>query len=879
MPASTRDLWLVIKAQDQASRALSVFSRSVGNAGNAVRTAQLEVQRANQQNILGQRAQAEALARSEISLLSNEKAHYQNIRATAQATGTNQSFINGINGVIRGIDGEIASQKRVLIGHEQGTQAVRGNISAIDSQIRSLKMADIQAELHGQNLRRLAGIIDGTARAAQAFGFAFIGIGATLSAISAPIDAAIFRIAKLGLETAASYERALASIKAISPAGTDVEALFKRLAKLAIDSPVFNVDDIVNFTQKLTASGIPITQTERLLQSLARIFLVSGMDANRSGEALLAFTQINAKGKLQAEELTRQLGNAMPNALAILSEGMGLTVQQFEEMQKAGDISAEDVFNAIIKIGESGKFLSGTNDVMQTMSAKWQQLKEGFTFNLAEVFRKHSKEIQGFIESLKPLADLIVSEFDRVLPHVIGFLNDLGHGIKKITDWYDKLSPKSKDAVAAILLFGGAIVTFSGGAAILIGTLAAVIGGIIAIGIEAWLAAAAVGAIALAVGGVIAAFALLTLKSKPFRGLLSDIGKDFKRLYEEDIKPTFENIKKSYDKELKPALEKLWKEINEKVIPAFRDFMDNGGKEFLQQMKEIGKTISHDVKDAFETIKWVIENYLIPAIDKAIEFYKKHKKEIDEMVHLIEIAAGWVAKLGVTLTIVFGGTLGVLVISSIVGFIGFVLMAVASILTFIAVVKIIWGWLKSLWEALSDAGDAVRNFGMGIIHWFQDLPKKIGDAINGLGAELYNAGINAVQSLIDGLWAKSNALGSAVGAIAGIIASHFVSHSPPKKGPLSGAGSMFLAGKAAVDMLADGMMSGTKELLIASRNTANMVSPMLSGGELTVPNFGGLNRSSGSSSINQQFNITTQEINPQRHSAELGWLIKNRVGV
>src|SRR5438034_10311790 len=83
MPFNSRDMWVYLKAQDLATRALNSFGRSVRDAGAAVRIAQIEAEQASaraaiaQGRLTGMTAQDEQVIRSHISTLQAEKAQIQ----------------------------------------------------------------------------------------------------------------------------------------------------------------------------------------------------------------------------------------------------------------------------------------------------------------------------------------------------------------------------------------------------------------------------------------------------------------------------------------------------------------------------------------------------------------------------------------------------------------------------------------------------------------------------------------------------------------------------------------------------------------------------------------------------------------------------------
>jgi hypothetical protein len=95
----------------------------------------------------------------------------------------------------------------------------------------------------------------------------------------------------------------------------------------------------------------------------------------------------------------------------------------------------------------------------------------------------------------------------------------------------------------------------------------------------------------------------------------------------------------------------------------------------------------------------------------------------------------------------------------------------------------------------------------------------------------------------------------------------FFPHSPAKIGPLSGKGGMYFAGQNITKQLYQGMQSNMG--LVA--NASNLIAAAAG------PSSPGINGATATGrTYNQQIVINTQELNPRRQAAELGWLLQGR---
>ena len=112
---------------------------------------------------------------------------------------------------------------------------------------------------------------------------------------------------------------------------------------------------------------------------------------------------------------------------------------------------------------------------------------------------------------------------------------------------------------------------------------------------------------------------------------------------------------------------------------------------------------------------------------------------------------------------------------------------------------------------------------------------------------------------------KVAALGNKLSGIAQTVR-NFLPFSPAKTGPLAGRGNPFYSGQKIVELVAQGMASRMNSLSMMSNALATQA------GNLPMStSMGG-----GGSTTSQTINVYTNEINPRRHSEELGFLLAGR---
>lgn len=310
------------------------------------------------------------------------------------------------------------------------------------------------------------------------------------AAFTAPTSAALAFGAALGIKTAADIENATNALKYLLPAGTDVEQVLKRIQQIAIKSPVFDTADLLQYAQTFTSAGVEINKTERFLKAFSNIALVTGTSTDKANLAVRAITQAFGKGKLMAEELNQQLGEAMPSVLRLLRDELHVTQPELNEMVKSGKISGEDLIAIFTRIGESKKFLEGAASGAQTLSGVWQQLKEQIQTQLGLFFLDNAGKIKKGINDLIPIFQKLIDNAGPAFLKMIDLFSDFVGWLGKLVNWYDKLTPAQQGLVNKLLIFASVL----GPIVLVVGTLMGALAGV----------AAGLAAVATPVGGVIA---------------------------------------------------------------------------------------------------------------------------------------------------------------------------------------------------------------------------------------------------------------------------------------------------------------------------------------------------------------------------------------
>ncbi|MFF3151800.1 phage tail tape measure protein [Streptomyces sp. NPDC057910] len=137
----------------------------------------------------------------------------------------------------------------------------------------------------------------------------------------------------------------------------------------------------------------------------------------------------------------------------------------------------------------------------------------------------------------------------------------------------------------------------------------------------------------------------------------------------------------------------------------------------------------------------------------------------------------------------------------------------------------LWTWATS---AFTRAKDGAVTIALSLMNWVNGIPGRILSALGSLGGLLYGAGQRVIQGLINGVKSMISSVGDAIGSVASTVRSYWP-FSPAKRGPLSGRGSLDIAGANMGQMLADGITGSADKVARASSRLAGAVTGNVAG--------------------------------------------------
>jgi tape measure domain-containing protein len=243
-----------------------------------------------------------------------------------------------------------------------GTRRADSAVAEMEAKLRRLDREARQAG--GRD--SFKGIADGAETATGKIG-ELVGAIRGAAAVAALVGAGRFVFMKT-----AELEAQTASIQTLTGSLEKANSIISQLQQYGAVTP-FTSTQLIETARQLAAFGI---ETEKLVATTKRLGDISGATGAELEGLALAYGQVAAKGRLQGEELLQftERGVAL---LPELQRMYGLTGEEMRKALEKGQVSAEAVEVAIIRLTEAGgKYAGGAISQSTTLSGKLSTLQD-----------------------------------------------------------------------------------------------------------------------------------------------------------------------------------------------------------------------------------------------------------------------------------------------------------------------------------------------------------------------------------------------------------------------------------------------------------------------------------------------------------------------
>jgi TP901 family phage tail tape measure protein len=758
MALATRNLYLVLKARDEASRVLRGFGRELSRAGKLaqaenlrnraamamLRASEMELTGATTAEIEAQKHLARTLRTQAQEL---ERSHRQAVRlSNALHTVGSTLMTVGAGIAVAGAAGlaflyssvkvaqDYERQVRLTATQVDNFTASLDDLSAVGLRVAqnvAVPFEEIQPALYNilsstnANLEQAEILLTGFAKTAVAgqvsIEDAARGTISIMNAFNIPLERVNdildiqFQLVRKGVGT---YEEFSKVFGRVVPSATRAHQSFATVAAM-----------LAYLTRNGLSAAMASSAAARALDAMSHPTAIKNMEQlgikvrDAAGNFLpLEQSLINVRKYLETLPTSGRVA-----ALAEIFKGAGGTIQARRFLEQV-----------LLRPGELEEFIGFLGD-MNNASGAFEQAYGQMSNSVAaqsELLRNKWKVLQESVGKI-------------VLPAFLGFIKGLQH----ILDWFNNLTPGAKKFVTMFILVGGAVGVVGGLVLLLLGALAGLFAAVMAAGASFFYLLGAVLLIVGAIGAFGAGLAIAIAKSKGFRDMLGSIRDRAMEMWNDAILPAALGIKNAFEKNILPPARKLWEVLDQQILPAWTRFYDALMTQVIPAVKEVASWVKDKLAFAFAFIGAIIKSVVIPALEFLAKYYKEHKETIDQIIGALIWFGKQLAKVAAIAIGIFAVAFGGPVIAIIAAFIGAILLIGAAVVGAVEGIKKLVNWVT---ENVPKAWSAVVEFTKSIWHSVEDFFVSLWGSIVGFFVGAWTKIVAAFQTAQDFIAARWN---------------------------------------------------------------------------------------------------------------------------
>ena len=285
-----------------------------------------------------------------------------------------------------------------------------GKISKITNSTKQLERAANGAQ---NSIRRTNKGIRETGRVADKASKGVNNLGKAVRGLVAGFG--LFQAGKFVIFKTAELERQTKSLEVLTGSLGNARNIISELQQFGAVTP-FTSSELVETAKRLKAFGF---ETEQIVDVTKRLADVAGATGADLGGIATAFGQIQAKGRLQGEELL-QLQERGVSLQDELQRMYGLTADEFRKALEGGRISADAVNLALQNITDTGgKYANGAIAQSETLAGKFSTLQDNIQRLAEQLGRVLAPVLKGILnlanEALAGINRVLTSETSRTL--------------------------------------------------------------------------------------------------------------------------------------------------------------------------------------------------------------------------------------------------------------------------------------------------------------------------------------------------------------------------------------------------------------------------------------------------------------------------------
>ena len=380
------------------------------------------------------------------------------IRIAARVDGANtiQAFsrdLKGLDGAARLSTTDLGRMNIAInrMAREAGntTSGIRAHIGALEN-LRS--RVDIGSKAYnrlGNEIDQLRGKLRGVDREVGGTQSSFNQLGAAAAAAAAGM--ALLGAGRYVFSKTAELETQTRSLQVLTGSAEQARQIVQELQQLGAVTP-FTGSELVDAAKRLQAFGV---ETEKVVDVTRRLADVSGATGAELQGIVTAYGQVQAKGRLQGEELLQfqERGVALQT---VLRDEYKLSSAEFQKALEKGQISAAAVELALIKLTDAGgKYANGAIAQSDTLSGRLSTVQDGVDALAREVGKLLTPATLNVLEGINERLSQTPAFIDNVslaFQYAAGQLAPFLNGLEQLGWYFTNLTPPGW----AMQIIGGA---------------------------------------------------------------------------------------------------------------------------------------------------------------------------------------------------------------------------------------------------------------------------------------------------------------------------------------------------------------------------------------------------------------------------------------
>ena len=269
-------------------------------------------------------------------------------------------------------------------------------------------------------------------------------LGAAIKGTVFAAGAGLAAATVIGVKTAAAMENSRIAFTTMLGSAQKADKFLKQLSQFAATTP-FEFPELQTAASSLISVGVKADKVIPIMKTLGNI--TSGMGTGSEGikRATVALQQMNAAGKISAEDLN-QLRDAGIPVYELLAKATGKSQAEVVKLAQSGKLGREEL-DKLMTLLESGKGLERFNGLMEkqgkSLSGLASTFKDTFTIGLAN--------------ALQPVIPLLKDGLAGATNAVAAAMPKVADGLQATVSGLTNLWKKSQPAIDKVKEISGGI--------------------------------------------------------------------------------------------------------------------------------------------------------------------------------------------------------------------------------------------------------------------------------------------------------------------------------------------------------------------------------------------------------------------------------------